>query len=182
MTGLFVLEDIVEWSAGAGAAVRKFRGVVAEVVPAGMAPRITGARILARDTRDHESYIVRAGTGRFYWPRVASLGKVAPPLTATETDRALLRAAEANALARPPHPRKLTWLNLIERLEVGDQCEARGAGSEEWHLCTVERNGMAGLWRVRIVATGKVFHPYIERVRCVGQIEAWPPYGEPELA
>jgi hypothetical protein len=204
--GLFALGQRVEWGGTAAGAARVFSGLIVEVVPAGILPRARGGIPSgpARAARDHESYIVRAGNGRRYWPRVEALGRAPEPVIATDHDRAILRAAEAAAgmagvgttmddvaaagarigtagarmddlERRRSRQRGPGWLERIETLKPGDPCEVRAvSGDGAWLRAVVERNAMGGLWRVRVLATGEIWHPYIESVRCPGQTEAWP--------
>ena len=63
----------VQWTSQSAGTVRAKRGMVIEVVPAGVRPDVRGAGM----ARDHESYVVQVG-GRRYWPRVNLLTDVTP--------------------------------------------------------------------------------------------------------
>lgn len=66
------------------------------------------------------------------------------------------------------------WLDAIEALKSGDRCEVKYGGY--WREATVTKNGGASYWGVTF-DDGTRMSPYIEHVRCVGQVEAWPRFG-----
>jgi hypothetical protein len=72
------------------------------------------------------------------------------------------------------------WLSRIEALAPGDACEVKDGLTGAWVPAVVIRNGMGYYWRARRESDGLEVSPFIEHVRCPGQIEAWPPYGRSE--
>lgn len=63
------------------------------------------------------------------------------------------------------------WLDRIEALKEGDECEVKSYADGAWHRGIVKHNGGAGFWVVEVL--GDRWHRHIENVRCVGQTEAW---------
>lgn len=105
--GLFKVDEDVEWGTTIRGQVRRVSGKIYSVVPAGVQPappavsRRGDLAFNGDETRDHESYIVRAvvdGSARFYWPRVSALAPAPARIVTTDHDREALRAAERRAL------------------------------------------------------------------------------------
>lgn len=75
----------------------------------------------------------------------------------------------------PPHragvKRELHWLDRIEALRPGEECEVQSNADAQWYRGIVKHNGGAGFWVVEVL--GDRWYRHIEQVRCVGQTEAW---------